>query len=78
MAGEHSEDAGTIEDTMPWGFSGAAAALDGPYAIGVVYSMSRGCCVFSIGYDGPNMDENIAKVNMIGKWLVDRTEELSQ
>jgi hypothetical protein len=58
-------------ETFPWVFSGAIAALDGPYAIGVIYSLPLGCAIISVGHDGPDMAENISKTNSAAAYIVE-------
>ena len=64
-----------LMETLPWAFSGAAKAMDGPYAIGVIYSKKLGCAVVSIGHDGSDMDVNIARVNAVAAFILERIND---
>ena len=65
-----------LMETLPWGFSGAAKAIDGsPYAIGVIYSKKLGGAIVSIGHDGPDMDVNVARVNAAAAFILARVND---
>jgi hypothetical protein len=65
-----------LMETLPWGFTGAVKAIDGsPYAIGAIYSKKLGGVIVSIGYDGPDMDVNIARVNIAASFILERIND---